>query len=264
MTETNLPVTLPALADLDLDQLRTAAPALRAALIDGLRADVTDRRAARGVVAAPEDTFDVVRRLTDAGEVLRSFASAFTEAAKEADALTAEEATIALGEQDGVPNGSLFVPDGVGQRIAVRADWGPGDSVWDVGSLIGWLIEDEVADVKASRRREARERAEARQAAADPHGEGIEPPPLDPVALATELAWYESDAREVAHGVALRLLNLGSYTPSASAIKNLRTKLAELGRDAEASIIAGVRSVGPRRYRGVKITREATPNGGTR
>jgi hypothetical protein len=252
---------VPALSSLDLDQLRAAAPALRSQLIEALRADATERRAARGAVVTPEDTYDLVRRLTAAQEVLTQFSQAFADAAREAAALIAEEAVTAMGEQDGVPNGSLFVPDGAGQRIAVSNEWDSNSKAdtWDVGSLVGWLIEDELAEVKASRRREARERAEARAAAADPTGEGVQPKPLDPAELAAELAWYESDAQQVAHEVVLRLLGLGRFSPSVKALDALRLRLAERGRDAEAAVIAQLRTRGPRLYKGVKITREPMP-----
>jgi hypothetical protein len=256
------PVNLPAPiggpdGTLDADALRQLAPVLRRDLIASLRGAATAVRQARGTVVAPEDTYDLVRRTVSAGESLRSMAEAFLAAAREADAIAEEEAlTVAGAEADGVLLASLFVPDGEGQRIAVRADWQPGSSTWDVPSLVGWLIDDEVAEVKGERREEARLRREARQAAADPNGEGIEPEPLDPVAAAAEAAWYESDARHVAGQVVARLLGLGRYTPAAREVEALRKRLAEQQRDADAAVIRQVRSTGPRTYRGVKVTRE--------
>lgn len=233
---------LPALslASVDLDQLRAAAPALRTQLIEALRADVTERREGRGPVVVPEDTYPLVRRLTAAEEVLRQFAQAFADAAKEAAALIAEEATIALGESDGIPNGSLFVPDGAGQRIAVSNDWdsnAKGD-VWDLGTLIGWLVEDEVADYKAG---DALQQA-FRQA-------GTSAPML----------WSDDQVQEVTRSIIDRLLALGRFTPSVKAIEALRLRLAERDRDADAAIIRQVRTRGQRIYRGVKITREPMP-----
>jgi hypothetical protein len=221
---------------LDLDRMRQAAPVLRARLVDLLRDSTRQLREARGTVVVPEDTYDTVRRLTAAGEVFRQWRDAFEGAAKEADALTAEEAVTAVGEQDGVPLGSLFVPDGEGHRIAVRPDFASGESVWDVGTLIGWLVDDEAADDRCS----------------------CSPPPItdgperdcpihgDPMTV----------AREVARNVVDRLLALGKFTPGAKPIEELRKKLAAAQRDADAGTIRQVRHVGPRTFRGVKIVRE--------
>lgn len=221
----NLPAPLgDSAGHLDLDRLRALLPDVRSGLVDALRSAARDVRAARGTVVVPEDTFDLVRRLTAAGEVLRQWSSAFETAAKEADALTAEEALTAVGEQDGVPLGSLFVPDGEGQRIAVRPDFAAGESVWDVGTLVGWLVDEEVEN----------------------YGVNLE----------EDGGWTEAHAKSAAREVVDRLLTLGRYSPSATAIKALRTKLAGQQRDADAGTIGQVRHVGPRAFRGVKITRE--------
>lgn len=232
--ETPVTDTLPALAtpagDLDLDALRGLSGTVKIALIDALRHSVAELRAARGTVVAEEDTYDVVRRLTDAGEVLRRIAEAFTAAAREADALIEEEALTVHGEDEGVPRASLFVPDGVGRRIAVRADWAPGKDAWDTGSLVGWLVDDEVADYSAA-------------SAGDP--------PLDEET--------RGHCAAVGRAVAERLLALGRFTPSVTAVKALRTRMAERGRDADAAVLGQLRQTGDRVYKGVKITREDTP-----
>jgi hypothetical protein len=255
----NLPAPFGADGQLDLDTLRTLAPRVRDGLVASIRHSATMLRQGRGTVIVPEDTFDLVRRVTAAEEVLRQYAQAFTAAAAECVAIAEEEALTANGSYPGVeeaPSGSLFVPDGAGQRIAVRPEWKPGDAVFDVPTLVGWLIDDEIAEVKGERRQEARAAYERRQAAADPNGEGIEPEPRDPVEVAADLAWYESDARTVAHGVVTRLIGLGRYTPGAKALDVLRKRLAEQQRDSDAAVIRQVRSTGPRRYLGVKVTRE--------
>jgi hypothetical protein len=257
---TALPILLdPWAGQLDVDRLRTLAPEVRARLIESLRAEAATVRAGRGAVVVPEDTYDLTRRTVAAGEVLRQWADAFTAAAKEADAIVEEEALTAVGGMPGyedAPAGSLFVPDGVGQRIAVTPDWKPGVSTWDVASLAGWVVDEAVAEVRDERRQDARRRFEERQAAADPAAEGVQPEPLDPVAAAAELAWYESDARQAAHGAVLRLLELGTYTPGIKKLDALRRKLSERGRDGDAAVLRQVRTVGPRAYRGVKISRE--------
>jgi hypothetical protein len=214
---------------LDTDTMRKLAPEIRTGLIDALRSSATAVRAARGTVVTPEDTYDLVRRLTAAQEALTQWQQAFAAAADEAAALVAEEAATANGEQDGIINGSLFVPDGEGQRIAVRNDFGARPSVWDVGSLAGWLIEDELSNT---------------QGAINRGGDSA------------QAGWSADDAQQVARNVVDRLLDLGTYTPKASAVESLRKKLAGQQRDADAAVIGQVRHVGPAPYKGVKITRE--------
>jgi hypothetical protein len=53
---------------LDTDTMRKLAPEIRTGLIDALRSSATAVRAARGTVVTPEDTYDLVRRLTAAQE----------------------------------------------------------------------------------------------------------------------------------------------------------------------------------------------------
>lgn len=225
---------------LDLATLSAALPLVRADLVLALRQAAADHRRARGTVVTAEDTYPLVRRLTEADEVLGQWSRAFSDAAKEARAIIEEEAlTVAGAEHEGTLSDSLYVPDGVGRRIAVRGDWQAGSSSWDVPSLIGWLVDDEVAEAKG---------ADALQRKAREQG------------VVMPKSWDDDEVREVARNVVDRLLALGSYTPNATKIKTLRVKLAELGRDAEAAVIAQVRSVGLRTYKGVKVTREDSPS----
>jgi hypothetical protein len=224
----NLPAPFGDHGQLDLDTLRTLAPRIRDGLVQSLRYSAMQLRQGRGPVVVPEDTFDLVRRVTAAEEVMRQYAQAFTAAAAECVAIAEEEALTANGPYPGVdeaPSGSLFVPDGAGQRIAVRPDWQTGDAVFDVPSLVGWLIDDEVADRVA-------------------------------ILTKGEEEWASDDVREVARGVVDRLLALGKFTPGAKALDVLRKRLAEQQRDTDAAVIRQVRSTGPRRYKGVKVTRE--------
>jgi hypothetical protein len=183
-------------------------------------------RAERGTVVTPEDTYDLVRRLTHAGEVLRQVAEAFIAGAKETDALLEEEATIALGEQDGIPLGTLFVPDGVGQRIAVRTEYGTEKDAWDTASLTGWLVEDTVATIAAE---------------------------------VDDGTWNRGDAELAGRKVAERLLALGNFVPKVTEVEKLRTQAAELGDDETARTLGQLRTKGGRVYKGTKITREPTP-----
>ncbi len=188
-------------------------------------------RAARGTVVVPEDTYETVRRVTAAQEVLTQWAQAFTAAAQECTAILEEEALTANGGLPGyeeAPSGSLFVPDGQGQRIAVTPDWKPGTSTWDVDSLAGWIAEHTVTD-------------EGRGSAT--------PDEEDPV-------WTNEEAVSLCRDAIDKLRSLGTFTPGIKLIEAERKRLAGLGRDSDAAVLRQVRSVGLRQYRGVKVTRE--------
>jgi hypothetical protein len=221
----NLPLLFATGGQLDVDRLRELAPAVRRGLVAALRSAATELRAGRGTVVAAEDTYDLVRRTVAAGEVLRQWRDAFEAAAREADAIAEEEAVTAMGENDGIPLGSLFVPDGVGQRIAVRADYTSGLDTWDLDSLKGWLAEDTVAEL------------------------GLGEESDRPVLTVQEAVSVVRDALD-------RLTGLGRFTPSITLIKALRTRLAERGRDVDAAVLGQLRSTSDRRYKGVRITRE--------
>lgn len=230
MTEPiNLPAPLSDLSgQLDVDALRKLAPEVRTGLVAALRASAAQHRAARGTVVVPEDTYELVRRVTAAEEVLRQWAQAFTAAAAECVAIAEEEALTAMGPRPGIeeaPSGSLFVPDGEGQRIKVEPDWRAGDTTWDVDTLAAWVAEETVS------------------------AEGV--------GLETEEAVFTAqEAVSLVRDGIDKLRRLGRFTPGASLIEAERKRLAGLQRDTDAAVLRQVRSVGPRQYRGVKVTRE--------
>lgn len=233
----NLPAPLGA-GQLDADGLRALAPKIRAQLTDSIRQAAHEVRASRGSVVYPEDTYDLVRRLTAGGEALRMVRDAFEGAAHECDALIEEEALTGMGEQDGTLLGSLFVPDGEGQRIAVRAEWKAGTTSWDMTTLCAWLAEDETQDTLAGLART----------------EGVGWQELSPLQRKEVAAAIADTARNALD----RLLALGNYSPGAKKIEELRQRYAEKQQDDTAALLRGLRSSGPRTYQGVKVTREAT------
>jgi hypothetical protein len=215
--------------NLDVNALRTLAPEVRKGLTASIRHAVTLARDARGSVVVPEDTYPLVRQLTEAGEVLRQWRDAFEAAAKECDATLEEEALTAVGGLPGyeeAPSGSHFVPDGEGQRIAITPDWHSGESTWDTDTLRAWIAEQIIAD------------------------EGVGTDTDRPVFTAQEAVSLVRDGMD-------KLLSLGNFTPGAAKIEKERKRLAGLQRDTDAAVLRQVRTVGPRRYKGVKITREA-------
>lgn len=234
-------VTLPGI-DLDVDTMRVLAPQVRDLLIAELRGGAALLREARGTVVVPEDTYELVRRLTAAQEVMTQWSQAFQAAAAEATALMEEEAVTAVGGLPGyeeAPSGSLFVPDGAGQRIAVTPNWKAGETTWDASTLIAWVIDQEAENVSAA-------------------GCTCEPPPhgTGPDEDCGEHGRPVTIAREVAAAAIERLHTLGRFTPQASKVEAERKRLAGLQRDSDAAVLRQVRSVGPRQYQGVKVTRE--------
>jgi hypothetical protein len=223
---------------LEVDDMRRLAPVVRDRLVEELRASAAAFRKARGTVVVPEDVFELVRRVTAAQEVLTQWAQAFTAAARECTALLEEEALTANGGLPGyeeAPAGSLFVPDGTGQRIAVTPDWKPGGSTWDVDTLAAWIAETVVAD----------------------EGRKPEPAMLAPGEEPSEVpVWTNEEAVSLCRDAIDKLRRLGTYTPGIKLLEAERKRLAGLGRDADAAVLRQVRSVGLRQYRGVRITRE--------
>lgn len=223
------PIGTPDHLAVDVETLEGLLPTLRRDLVTGIRQSATAYRRARGRVVAPEDTYDLVRRLVRGGEVLRQVAAAFTAGAAEADAQAEEEALIALGEQDGVPNSSHFVPDGQGQRIAIRAKFAAGSSSWDMATLRGWLVESTVERIAAE---------------VEPDGK-----------------WGRGDAELAARLAVEQLLAIGTYSPKVTEVEKLRVAAAERGDDETAKILGQLRTVGDRTYKGVEVSREAAPKG---
>jgi hypothetical protein len=87
-----------------------------------LEAVVTEERARRGDVHAPEDIYESVRRIGALSEGLTDYGRAFVTIAKEANGFVEEELVEAVGEQDGVPNSGLRVPDVDGTDLKIELD----------------------------------------------------------------------------------------------------------------------------------------------
>jgi hypothetical protein len=104
MTEETRPL---AVADTVLPSAPTIAAALRRQLNDAVMAE----RNRRGEVTTPEDTYPMHRALARVIEMCGEYSRAFGAAAKEAKAVAEEELVDAVGEQAGIPNQGLTVPD---------------------------------------------------------------------------------------------------------------------------------------------------------
>jgi hypothetical protein len=84
---------------------------LRAQLREQLNGAVLVERNRRGEVTRPEDIWPMQRSLAKVVEVCGEYSRAFADAAKEARQIAEEELVEAVGEQDGVPNEGMTVPD---------------------------------------------------------------------------------------------------------------------------------------------------------
>jgi hypothetical protein len=77
----------------------------------------------RPEVQSPEDTYAIQRRLAAIGEQAKDYGRAFTAFEREdLRPAMAEILADAVGEQDGIPNGALVVPDADGTNIKIAPD----------------------------------------------------------------------------------------------------------------------------------------------
>jgi hypothetical protein len=91
-------------------------------LRENLHALVLQLRSERGEVHAPEDVYIPVRRLGALAEGLQDYGRAFTKVAGEVRGHIQDELEEAVGEQDGIPNSGMRVPDVDGTDILVELD----------------------------------------------------------------------------------------------------------------------------------------------
>lgn len=206
------------------------------ALVDGLREPTELKRALRervqlaystlarerGEVHVPEDTFDMQRRLGGAHDLFKGYQAAFAEVVKLLKQLMEEELVEAVGEQDGIPNQGMTVPDIEGDIRLSRDE--PRVYAVDMDQLVGVLTE--VISDKVLR--------EDLTATQQPSLTG-----------AAEFA--------VAQAVAT-LLSWGKFEPQVSKVRAYAATLARNGDDRASSIVTGaITERSP--YRGVKFER---------
>jgi hypothetical protein len=91
-------------------------------LRENLHVLVLELRQARGEVHAPEDVYVPVRRLGALAEGLQDYGRAFTKVAGEVREFIQDELEEAVGEQDGVPNSGMRVPDVDGTDLKIELD----------------------------------------------------------------------------------------------------------------------------------------------
>lgn len=99
------------------------APAEFARILrEWLDAEILAARELRGTVDRPEDTHALVRSLQGVVETFGEYSRAFGTAAGVAKQVLAEELGTAVGEQNGIPNQGMTVPDLDGTMIKMALD----------------------------------------------------------------------------------------------------------------------------------------------
>jgi hypothetical protein len=91
-------------------------------LRERLDALVVQLREDRGEVHVPEDVFVPIRRLGALAEGMADYGRAFTKVAGEVRGYVQDELEEAVGEQDGIPNSGMRVPDVDGTDLLVELD----------------------------------------------------------------------------------------------------------------------------------------------
>lgn len=199
-------------------------------LVANLAVRVHNAREARGGVTQPEDVNALVRSLGGAKEMLEDYARAFTTAAQEAGHYLREEHLSAVGEQDGVPQSGLKVPDLDGTDIVFTLDQ-PNSHTVD---------QDQVIAVAINRRLELHRDTEPIQADDEPSYLYLER--------------YEQWMFIVMRLAVADVLGVGTYTMQVSKARAFAAQLAGEGRDAAAAVVRGAINT-TTRYRGVKVER---------
>jgi hypothetical protein len=90
------------------------AQVVKRRLLDAIDTEYSVLVKARGDVTSREDVFPVVRKIASWLEQARDLKGAFEAARKRTAELLEDEVAAAVGEQDGVPNSGLDVPDAAG------------------------------------------------------------------------------------------------------------------------------------------------------
>lgn len=195
--------------------------ALRAAVDRAYLASVT----ARGEVTRPEDTFDVQRSLAAVRDLFTDYARVFSDMRKLIGQLQEEQLIDAVGEQAGVPNQPLTVPDPEGDvRLGLQLD-----KVYsfDTEQLIT-VVSTHITESS--------------------------------LALASLLPAVREQVRaEIANGIRL-FLSLGKFDGQVSKVRSYAADLAREGCDDLASVVSGtIRDFTT--YKGLKFERKEPTHG---
>lgn len=172
---------------------------LRRELLNRIDSAYYDLLKERGEVHTPEDTFAMQRRLGATRDQFSGYQDAFKAGAGRLKEIQEEELVLAVGEQDGVPNQGLTIPDAEGDiRISLDA---PKSYSIDMDQLVAVLISNLLDSA--------------------------------PVAGDVDLIQYA-----VTETVAA-LQGWGKVEPQVSKVRAWAATLARNGRDKDASVVSG-------------------------
>lgn len=207
-------------------------------LRERLESEIKRVRDERGDVQAPEDAFALVRSLQAFREVMEEYAHAMTSAARVAVQEAEEELLSAVGDQDGVPNSGLTVPDIDGTEIKMSL-LNPRTHHIDQAIVLDVLTADALG------------RLDVVQGTIDYVANLIINPEQQPEItenLETFLAGAIRNTIDEA-------LALGTYSQQVTKVKAFGKALAGRGEDKLAGVISQSMKV-TTRYAGVKLARE--------
>lgn len=170
----------------------------------------------RGPVHVPEDTWDMVRRIGGAHDLFKDYQAAFGDAVKLLKQLMEEELIGAVGEQDGIPNQGMTVPDGEGDIHLSRDE--PRTYEIDVDQLVG-VLAGQIDDTLAGD------------------------------------CWPLDLVNTIVGQTVSTMLTWGKFEPQVSKVRAYAATLARNGDDQASSVVSGaITEKNP--YKGVKFERK--------
>lgn len=210
-----------------LPSARSIAAELKAQLNRAVLAE----RERRGDVSLPEDTWPMHRALASVVETCGEYGRAFVTAAKEAGLVAEEELIDVVGEQDGVPNQGMTVPDPDGD-VVISLDIRRGHD-YDLDALfsaVAFEVLETMEPVAALRR-------------------------IDAGTMDRDLEEMLANLLVLAMG---RLCELGKFTPQVTKVKAFTDTVGRMdGADGVVSTVTSTHKVSSD-YRGVKVERKQT------
>jgi len=212
---------------------------IAAALKDQLNVQVLALREGRGEIVTPADTYPMQRWLGGLVETAGEYRRAFAGLENEAKAVIQEELGEAVGEQDGIPNQGITVPDIDGTDLAITLD-SPNSYQFDLDALFN-AVAFEVMESGGARAElwkliEERGNLTVNMTAKD----------ADAV-LDTFLAGALVLAMQ-------RLLDLGKFEPQVTKVKAFTNTLARVNAKIASTVQSGIRKTP--QFRGVKVERK--------
>lgn len=203
---------------------------LRRQLRTTLGAAYTAALAARGAVHVPEDTFEIQRRLAVTWEAFDGYARAFADAKKLVAEMQFEQLVEAVGEQDGIPNQGLTIPDTEGDVHLSREH--AKARTFDFDTLIQVVAAEVAGEMIAGAKAEGEYISEAGGTVLDEHD--------------------LTDGIRVAIN---RFLELGKFEPQITKVNAYAQVIARHGDDRRSSVVTGAVTE-KQTFKGVKFERK--------